>query len=109
MEALTDGSLLTLERAFVTPLQPLIISLRRTEPLPPPGTNQTLLKVANVAVFDSGRGWLLDNFEGLTRHRDQRFFMVSDDNCNTWQATLLVYFELKSSPHAAMPEAVDKD
>ncbi len=109
MEALTDGSLLTLERAFVTPLQPLIISLRRTEPLPPPGTNLTLLKVANVAVFDSGRGWLLDNFEGLTRHRDQRFFMVSDDNCNTWQATLLVYFELKSSPHAAMPEAVDKD
>ena len=109
MEALTDGSLLTLERAFVTPLQPLIISLRRTEPLPPPGTNQTLLKVANVAVFDSGRGWLLDNFEGLTRHRDQRFFMVSDDNCHTWQATLLMYFELRSSPHVAMPEAVDKD
>jgi hypothetical protein len=109
MEVLADGGLLTLERAFVTPLRPLVISLRRTEPLPAPGMNQTLLQVVNVAVFDSGRGWLLDNFEGLTRHRDQRFFMVSDDNCNTWQATLLVYFELQSPPDAAMREAVDKD
>ena len=92
---LADGSLLTLERAFVNPLRPLIISLRRTEPLPAPGTGPTLLKVADVAMLDSSRGWLLDNFEGLTRHRDQRFFMVSDDNCNAWQATLLVYFELR--------------
>jgi hypothetical protein len=33
-------------------------------------------------------------FEGLTRHRGQRFFMVSDDNRRTLQSTLLVYFEL---------------
>ena len=98
MAMLPDGGLLALERAFVNPLRPLIISLRRTEPLPAPGTDQTLLKVADVAVFDSSQGWLLDNFEGLTRHRDQRFFMVSDDNCNAWQTTLLVYFELKSTP-----------
>ncbi|MDG4596585.1 MAG: esterase-like activity of phytase family protein [Candidatus Contendobacter sp.] len=109
MTTLPDGGLLTLERAFVNPLRPLIISLRRTEPLPAPGTAQTLLNVTDVAVFDSGQGWLLDNFEGLTHHRDQRFFMVSDDNCHTWQATLLMYFELRSSPHVAMPEAVDKD
>lgn len=109
MVALPDGGLLTLERAFVAPLRPLIISLRRTEPLPAPGTEPTLLKVADMAVFDSSQGWLLDNFEGLTRHRGQRFFMISDDNCNAWQTTLLVYFELKSSSRAAMPEAVDKD
>ena len=96
MVALSDGGLLALERAFVTPLRPLIISLRRTGPLPAPGTDQTPLKVADVAVFDSSQGWLLDNFEGLTRHRNERFFMVSDDNCNAWQTTLLVYFELKS-------------
>lgn len=101
MEALADGSLLTLERAFVAPLRPLIISLRRTEPLPAPGTNQTLLKVADLAVFDSGQGWLLDNFEGLTYYRDRRFFIVSDDNCNAWQATLLVYFELQSAVSTA--------
>ncbi|MDG4550009.1 MAG: esterase-like activity of phytase family protein [Candidatus Contendobacter sp.] len=109
MVMLPDGGLLTLERAFVNPLRPLIISLRRTEPLPAPGARRTPPQVADVAVFDSGRGWLLDNFEGLAHHRDWRFFMVSDDNCNAWQATLLVYFELDPPPRAAMPEAVDKD
>jgi hypothetical protein len=101
MVTLPDGGLLTLERAFVAPLRPLVISLRRTEPLPAPGTDQqTLLKVADVAVFDSSQGWLLDNFEGLTRYRGDRFFMVSDDNCNAWQTTLVGYFELKSATAA---------
>jgi hypothetical protein len=101
MEALPDGGLLTLERAFVAPLRPLVISLRHTEPLSPPGTEKALLKVADVAVFDSSRGWLLDNFEGLTHYRDQRFFMISDDNCSTWQTTLLMQFELKSASLAS--------
>ncbi|HRY15129.1 MAG: esterase-like activity of phytase family protein [Candidatus Competibacteraceae bacterium] len=92
MEALPNNDLLTLERAFVAPLRPLIISLRRTS-LPTPG-EATPLTVADVAVFDSSQGWLLDNFEGLTHHREQRFFMISDDNCSAWQSTLLVYFAL---------------
>lgn len=92
MEALPDGGLLTLERAFVSVFQPFTISLRRTE-LPLQGKSG-LLKVDDVAVLDSGQDWLLDNFEGLTRHREQRFFMISDDNCNGWQSTLLAYFEL---------------
>jgi len=92
MEALPDGSLLTLERAFVAPLRPLIISLRRVM-LPEVDTAEPL-PVMDVAVFNSSQGWLLDNFEGLTRYRGQRFFMVSDDNCKFWQATLLVEFAL---------------
>lgn len=96
MEALPDGSLLTLERAFVAPLRPLVISLRRTE-LPDAATQ---LKVDDVAILDSSQGWLLDNFEGLTRYRDQRFFMVSDDNCSAWQSTLVVQFELLPPTHS---------
>ena len=92
MEALPGGGWLTLERAFVSAFQPFTISLRRTEP-PLRGTTG-LLKVDAVAVFNSDQGWLLDNFEGLARHRERRFFMVSDDNCNGWQSTLLAYFEL---------------
>lgn len=92
MEMLPDGTLLTLERAFVSPLRPFAISLRRTEL--PTSDKTALLRVKNVAVFNSDQGWLLDNFEGLTRHRAQRFFMISDDNCNGLQTTLLVYFEL---------------
>jgi hypothetical protein len=91
MEALPDGSLLTLERAFVSLAQPLIVSLRRTR-LPESG--QETLAVRDIAVFDSSRGWQLDNFEGLTRHRGRRFFMVSDDNQHPLQRTLLIYFEL---------------
>jgi len=79
MESLPEGSLLTLERAFVAPLRPLVISLRRTE-LPTLGATGAVLKVSDVAIFDNSQGWLLDNFEGLTRYRDRRFFMVSDDN-----------------------------
>lgn len=99
MEALPDGSLLALERAFVAPLRPLVISLRRTE-LPATQTAASL-SVVDVVVLDSGQGWLLDNFEGLTRFRDRRFFMVSDDNCNSWQSTLLVQFELLPVPKIA--------
>lgn len=92
MEALQEGGLLTLERAFVSILHPFTISLRRTE-LPRP-TKPARLEVRDVAVFDTGQGWLMDNFEGLSHYRDRRFFMVSDDNCNGLQSTLLVYFEV---------------
>ena len=91
-EALPEGGLLTLERAFVAPMLPLIISLRLTEQLLP-GMDPPL-KVKDVAILDSSQGWLLDNFEGLSHYRDRRFFMVSDDNCISLQATLLVQFEL---------------
>lgn len=101
MEALPDGSLLTLERAYTAPLRPLIISLRHAQPLPT--EQKTLLSVTDVAVLDSSQGWLLDNFEGLTRYRNQRFFIVSDDNCNLWQSTLLVHLELP--PASSQPDS----
>jgi hypothetical protein len=90
-EVLPDDALLTLERAFVSPFSPLIIALRRTR-LEEPGGR--MLAVEDIAVFDSSQGWTLDNFEGLTRHRGQRFFMISDDNRRAVQKTLLVYFAL---------------
>lgn len=94
MEALADNSLLTLERAFVSLLQPLYIVLRRTHL---PENRYVALVVKDVAVFATSQGWLLDNFEGLTLHRNHRFFMISDDNSRALQSTLLVYFELLPS------------
>ena len=96
MEALPEGGLLTLERAFVAPLRPLVISLRWT-PLPAPDS-EVPLKVTDVAIFDSSQGWLMDNFEGLTRYRNRRFFIISDDNCSAWQSTLLMHFEWLPAP-----------
>ncbi|NJN45757.1 MAG: esterase-like activity of phytase family protein [Candidatus Competibacteraceae bacterium] len=98
MDVFPDGDLLTLERAFVSPLAPLIITLRRTQLQPIDS-----LTVTDVAVFDNSKGWILDNFEGLAHHREQRFFIVSDDNRRASQQTLLVYFAVLGSPRMTRP------
>jgi hypothetical protein len=89
VEALDDGSILVLERAFVSVFEPFIISLRRVW-LSDDGNS----KVEQVAVFDSTKGWKVDNFEGLTHHKGKFFLMVSDDNNSSLQRTLLSYWEL---------------
>ncbi|WP_418640647.1 esterase-like activity of phytase family protein [Sulfurimonas sp. ST-27] len=47
-----------------------------------------------LAKLDSSNGWKLDNFEGLTRVEANKYLMVSDDNENIFQKTLLVLFEI---------------
>jgi hypothetical protein len=97
MEVLPDGGLLTLERAYVSIWQPMVIALRRSQPLPDPVADpwkQPALESEVVAEFSSAHGWILDNFEGMAHHRGQRFFMVSDNNRRALQRTLLFYFEL---------------
>lgn len=89
LEALADGRLVALERAFVSPFAPLIISLRVVALEDNEG-----LDVRTLARLDTSQGWRLDNFEGLARHEDDRFFMISDDNTSTSQRTLLVYLRL---------------
>lgn len=93
MEHTGKDALLTLERSFVSPFHPLRIRLRRVD-LPLPEGEDAPLAVTDVALFDSHQGWNIDNFEGLARHRGQRYFMVSDDNERAVQKTLLLYFEL---------------
>jgi hypothetical protein len=91
LEALPGGELLTLERGHGLMFVPIVIALRRTR-LDFEKDN-ALLAVETLAVLDTSRGWSVDNFEGLTRHRGDRLFMVSDDNFNELQKTLLVYLE----------------
>ena len=93
-EALADGTLLTLERAYVGLTRPLIISLRRARL----GADGAAAEVSDVAVFDTSKGWLLDNFEALAVHQGRRFFIASDDNSSFLQSTLLVYLELIEAP-----------
>lgn len=85
LESLPDGSLLIMERAFTAPVF-LIITLRRF--FPESGATAT------IATLNNSKGWRLDNFEGLTRYRENTFFMVSDNNFSAAQKTLLTYFEL---------------
>ena len=91
LEILPNGQVLTLERSFQSIWHPVLTVLRLTQPLSEFNSHTT---TDIVARFNSYHGWRIDNFEGLTRYKDQRFFMISDDNGNTLQKTLLVHFEI---------------
>ena len=101
IESMPDGSLITLERSFVSIWQPLQIALRQTEPLPASG--QSLSIARELAIFNSFDGWQIDNFEGLTRHGEDHLFVASDDNESWPQKTLLIYLELLDEPTANQP------
>jgi hypothetical protein len=92
LEALPDGALVTLERAYGWMYLPVIISLRHTRPTRANAGER--LQVHTLAVMDSSRGWSVDNFEALARHSGMKFFLASDDNFHHLQKTILVYLEV---------------
>jgi len=47
-----------------------------------------------LVKMNSHQGWSIDNFEGLAKVGKHRYVMVSDDNGNFFQQTLLIYFEV---------------
>lgn len=94
MDVFEDGSLLVLERSFTGLTEPLIISLRRVWINEECENGKSICKIEQLAVFNNSEGWDIDNFEGLTRHHGNFFLMVSDDNSNFFQKTLLTYFEV---------------
>lgn len=97
LEALADGSILVLERAYVSKFHPLIISLRRVTLDNCQQPTQKACKTEQIAVFNNSQGWRIDNFEGLTRHQAHFFFIISDNNNDNYlQRTLLSYFEIPS-------------
>lgn len=95
LEPLPGGDLMVLERRYASIFQPVIFRVMRVSPGAPGGT----LATEPLITFDSSKDFRVDNFEGLARHQGNRFFIVSDDNRNFVQKTLLLYLELE------MPEA----
>lgn len=94
LETLPDGSLLLLERAYVSLLQPIVISLRQIQLSPTCRNHNQPCPARTLANFSSAQGWSIDNFEGLAYHNANRFFMVSDNNASWLQRTLLSYMEI---------------
>ncbi len=92
LEPLPDGGILMLERAFISPFQPWIISIARISKQQLESNSRVVPEI--LAQFDSSKGWRTLNFEGLTHHKGRRFFMASDDNNQSYAATQIVYFEL---------------
>ena len=94
LEKLTNGRLVTLERAHSWLTLSLKIVLRVTDS--PISGKPVRLDGVEVGRLDNALGWRVDNFEGLTHHQDNRFFMVSDDNGQPLQKTLLTYFRINT-------------
>jgi len=61
-----------------------------------PSTTQNLA-TKTLFSWDTTEGWKIDNFEGLARLDQERYLMVSDDNANPLQRTLLVLLKLDTT------------
>ncbi len=66
----------------------LEIALRRFDL---PETDGFTIRPETLALFRLQDGWLLDNFEGMTRIGSRGLLLVSDDNGSARQRSLLVY------------------
>jgi len=81
------GNILILERDFDPIFRDRTITLSLLNP--------KRGNVKRLAELRSEDGWRLDNFEGLTRIKDNRFLMISDDNANPLQSVVVVLFEIR--------------
>ncbi len=93
LEVMDDGNLLVLERAYSGLLNPVVVTLKKVW-LEGCRSKTKMCRSEVVASFSTADGWHIDNFEGLARVGKNRYIMVSDDNDNFYQRTLLIYFEI---------------
>ncbi len=91
IEVMNSGDLLVLQRDISLRDFTINISLKRVYLR---DIKDRECRVEDIAIFQSKDGWSLDNFEGLTHYKDNIYFMISDDNGNYFQQTILTVFEL---------------
>jgi hypothetical protein len=92
IEVANDGNLLVLERAYNGFFGKFVVTLTKVY------LNESKAKYCKSEVLlsiDSSKGWYVENFEGLARVGKNRYLMISDDNSNFFQKTLLIYFEIE--------------
>lgn len=56
--------------------------------------NNDTLQQEKLLKLNAAEGYFNDNFEGITWHKNNSFFIISDDNDNLFQRTLLVHFQI---------------
>ena len=93
LELLENGNFLVLERSFVSLLDPFVVTLREVQidRCNPSGLCPSRI----LARLNTTEGWKVENFEGLARVGPERYVMISDDNDNLYQKTVIVYFSVK--------------
>ncbi len=93
IETEPNGDVLVIERSFVDFFSPFVVTLKRIR--------LSECKVGSICrsevllKMNTHQGWDIDNFEGLARVDKERYVMVSDNNDNFYQQTLLFYIEVK--------------
>lgn len=93
MEVMGDGNLLVMERAYSGLFNPFVVTLKKVY-FNECRNKKQVCKSELLVKMNSHKGWAIDNFEGLAKVGKHRYVMVSDDNDNFFQKTLLVYFEV---------------
>ena len=91
IEVMDDGNVLVLERSYTGLFNPFVVTLKKVYMN---GCKKEMCKTKVLAKFNTHMGWDVDNFEGLARVGKHRYIMISDDNENFFQRTLLIYFEI---------------
>ncbi len=91
MEVMDDGNILILERSYTGVFSPFIITLKKVYIN---RCKQGICQSRVLLKMNSHQGWKVDNFEGLAKVGKNRYVMISDDNENFFQKTLLIYFEV---------------
>ncbi len=92
LESMEDGNLLMLQRrfemrtfSFETTLSKVYLDAVKEGECP----------VKILAWMSSKEGWNIDNYEGLTHYHDKLYFMISDNNNNPLEKTILTLFKIK--------------
>jgi hypothetical protein len=91
MEVMDDDNILIIERSFTGYTNPFVITLKK---IYLNIVKNGICKTEVLLKMNNHKGWNIDNFEGLARVGKNRYLMVSDDNDNFFQKTLLIYFEV---------------
>lgn len=92
-----DGGVLALERAYGGLFPIMEITLHHLV------LEDESLHHEIIYTFDSRDGLFDENFEGITRHEDNAYFMISDDNNHPLHRTVLVYFSIMPSARETTP------
>jgi len=91
IEVMDDGNLLILERAFLGYFEGYIVTLRK---LFIKDCKKHLCSSKKILQMRSKDGWKLENFEGLAKVGKGRYLLISDDNDNPFQRTLVIYLKI---------------
>ena len=89
IEQIPGGDLLVLQRRYQWMAPTWTTSLLRIS-----FTDSDQMQRTDLATMMVGNRVPVDNYEGLAHHEGNRYFMISDNNENFTQQTLLMYFEL---------------